>query len=215
MSPEQINTEGDDAKSFLALLLGLLGTPKETWAELAKPYLGPRNELTKYYLPALFLSLSGGLCGQSVFGIYYKNEVFLPIISALLIQTAAYGFAQLVMPFLLSKPLRWFAKRKGGRSDLDASRRLIMLSYFPLLACSAFQFIPLLGFLSVGISIYSLYIFYTGIGPILELPEESRMTVCLFGIFCFIAYMVMAILVVVTLPQPYPEFLEALEASVG
>ena len=147
----------------------ILTRPKEAWPEIDRD-MTPSGELfTRYAIPLAALAPIGGFIfgrvfGWSPFGFSFFGQLF----------TAAAGYAlslgsMLVMSIIASK----LAPRHGGTGSPRDAFKLIAYSSTAAWLASAAATIPGMGFLGIA-SLYSLYLYFTGIGPIMKVPEENK-----------------------------------------
>jgi hypothetical protein len=99
----------------------------------------------------------------------------LGITTAITLAIVQFGLG-LVMTYLVSFILAKLAKSFGGSDDILGALKLSGYSRSPVMLAAVLGFIPVIGGL-VGflLAIYSIYIFYQGISPMLAVPANQRL----------------------------------------
>jgi hypothetical protein len=155
--------------SYVERAKALLARPKEVWPEIHRD-MTPSGELfTRYAAPlAAFGPIVGFLTGRigwNPFSSHFIGQLFTAVIG--------YGLSLaslLVMSIIASK----LAPRFGGEGSPRDAFKLIVYSSTALWLASAVGAIPGLGIVGVVGFFYSLYLFFTGIVPIMKVPEVNK-----------------------------------------
>lgn len=156
------------ASSFIERAKALLTRPKEAWPEIDKD-MTPSGELfTRYAAPLAALApVAGFLTGRigwNPFSGQFIGQLFTAVIG--------YGLSLgslLVMSFMAAK----FAPRFGGEGSPRDAFKLIVYSSTAAWIASAVAMVPGFGFVGLA-SFYSLYLFFTGIGPIMKVKDDEN-----------------------------------------
>jgi hypothetical protein len=91
------------------------------------------------------------------------------------LSSAIVGFVfSLVSIFIIAKLAALLAPKFGGVADDGAALKLVVYSNTAGWLASLFFIIPPLGFLAI-LGLYGIYIFWTGVGPMLRVPEEKKL----------------------------------------
>ncbi|HEY1125863.1 MAG TPA: Yip1 family protein [Sphingobium sp.] len=146
----------------------LLARPKDAWPEIDRD-MTPSGELfTRYAAPlaalAPVIGFLTGRIGWNPFSGHFIGQLFTAVIG--------YGLSLgslLVMSFVAAK----FAPRFGGEGSPRDAFKLIVYSSTAAWLASAVAMIPGLGFVGLA-SFYSLYLFFTGIGPIMKVKDDEN-----------------------------------------
>lgn len=163
-----IETPRGWASSFVERAKALLTRPKEAWPEIDRD-MTPSGELfTRYAVPLAALApvvgFLTGRIGWNPFSGHFIGQLFTAVIG--------YGLSLgslLVMSFVAAK----FAPRFGGEGSPRDAFKLITYSFTPVWLASAVAMIPGLGFVGLA-SFYSLYLFFTGIGPMMKVKDDEN-----------------------------------------
>lgn len=167
--------------SFIERAKALFTRPKEAWPEIDRD-MTPSGELfTRYAAPLAALAPIAGLLTGRVFG---WNPFGASIIGQLFTAVGGYAFSMvnlLVMSFAASR----LAPKFGGEGSPRDAFKLIVYSSTAMWLASAAAMIPGLQFLGVA-GFFSLYLYSTGIGPIMKVPEMEKRRFAAITIVCAI-----------------------------
>lgn len=167
--------------SYVERAKALLTRPKEVWPEIHRD-MTPSGELfTRYAVPmaalAPIIGLLSGKIGWNPFSSNFIGQLFTAVLD--------YGLSVgslLVMSFVASK----LAPRYGGEGSPRDAFKLIVYSSTAMWLASAAATIPGFGFLGIA-SFYSLYLYFTGITPMMKVPEVNKGRFGFVTIACAIA----------------------------
>jgi hypothetical protein len=153
--------------SYVERAKALLTRPKEVWPDIHRD-MTPSGELfTRYAVPLVALAPIVGLLTGRVWSPFSANFV-----GQLFTFVGTYAFSLinlLIMSFVASK----LAPRYGGEGSPRDAFKLIVYSSTAAWLASAAAMIPGFGFLGIA-SFYSLYLYFTGITPMMKVPEVNK-----------------------------------------
>ena len=161
----------------------LLLAPAKEWQSIDEEDVNSSHVLTYLLVLALIPAVAGfigmGFIGLNVFGIHsgsigwgFRNAIS----SYLGIVGGAY-ISAFVIDFL--------ADKFQATSSFNVAFKVVAYSYTPMCVAGVFYLIPSLSFLVPLAGLYGLYILYTGMKPMLKVPEDKMMgyfIVCLLSI---------------------------------
>jgi hypothetical protein len=154
--------------TLFARARAILTRPREAWAQIARDGTPSGELFTAYAAP---LAAIGPLC--FFLASRFSNGPFSGgLMSGLYRTVASYGVSLaglLIMSFIAARLAKHF---NGDGSPRDAFKLIAYSSTAAWLA-GAFVLAPPLSFLSM-LGLYSFYLFYQGIGPIMKVPEDKR-----------------------------------------
>jgi hypothetical protein len=167
----------------------LIVDPQATWHDIDEEAKSPKEILLQYAMPLAAIGPLAGLIGTWLFG--YGALGF----SGRLGFGSAIGMA--VSSFVLSivsvYVVAWIANklspRAGGRDDFNSAFRLTAYAMTVAWAAGIFALFPPLWILSL-LGLYSIYVFYTGVRPMLGVSDEQAAG---FTIWIFVAAIVVYI----------------------
>lgn len=151
----------------------ILLKPKSTWPVIAQE-ADDMASIYKNYLmilaaiPAVagFIGLS--LVGAGMFGVSFR----VPILAGLINMVVGYVLS-LVMVFVLSLIANALAPSFGGEKNPLNAFKLIAYASTAGMVGGIFSIMPGLSMLGVLAALYSIYLVYTGIAPLMKSPEDK------------------------------------------
>lgn len=168
----------------------MLYQPEQEWTIIREENLPRTTVLREYAWPMLLIVLVATFIGSILFHTGYHL-------------TFGYLFARIVTSLALSGGVMYLSayfinetvERFGGIRNLDASVRLASYSwtaffFFYALACILSLF-PL-NVLFYICSLYSVYLYYTGISPMLSVPENNRIRFTIISVIIMLVLFVIA-----------------------
>ena len=170
----------------------MLTTPKTEWLVVETETASPQSLLIGYVLPmAILASLGkvlGGLVWAGAFGTYF-------------FWAAVIGFVSIVISFYISiYVIDMLAPGFGSEKNINKSAQLVAYSNTPTWIAGLLSFIPVIGFLLVVVGwVYSIYLFYIGLGPLKKTPEDKKVVymIVAFVIMIAIVFIISAILMAI------------------
>lgn len=161
----------------------LLLAPAKEWHSIDEEDVNSSHVLTYLLVLALIPAVAGfigmGFIGLNVFGIHsgsigwgFRNAIstYLGIVGGAYISA-------FVIDFL--------ADKFQATSSFNVAFKVVAYSYTPMCVAGVFYLIPSLSFLVPLAGLYGLYILYTGMKPMLKVPEDKMVgyfIVCLLSI---------------------------------
>lgn len=165
----------DTSKSaFVERVKAMVMRPKDTWPAIATENTTPGELLTGYAAPLAAIGpvagfVGGQLFGMSLLGITYKPGFMEGLSSAVL--TFVVSLIGVVILALLAD---WLAPKFGGTADRRGAFRLVIYGATASWLGGIFGLIPALSVLGLLLALYTLYVIYTGIGPMMKVPDDKR-----------------------------------------
>jgi hypothetical protein len=173
----------------------LVVDPQATWHDIIEEEEAPRQILLHYALPLAAIGPLAGLIGSLAFGygalgfsgrLGFGSAIGMALSSLLL---------SIVSLYVVTWIVNWLAPRFGGTKDFPAAFRLVAYAMTAAWAAGIFSLIPVLSILGF-VGLYSIYIFYTGVRPVLGVRDEQAgaFTIIVFAIG-IVAYIVTGMMV--------------------
>lgn len=151
----------------------ILLKPKETWPVIAQEG-GDVASIYKNYLvilaaiPAVSTFIGLSVIGAGMFGMSFR----VPIVTGLVHLVVGYVLS-LVMVYVLALIADALAPTFGGEKNPLNAFKLIAFSMTASMVGGIFNLIPGLSMLGLLASLYSIYLLYTGIPPLMKSPEDK------------------------------------------
>lgn len=154
--------------SIIDRVKNILLTPKTEWEVINAESATIKSLLTSYVVPLSLLAAVASFLKffvfSSVFGIAYSiaYTVFAVFVTVLVFIVATFVIDALAPSFKSEK-------------DINKSAQLVAYAGTAGYVAGLFSFIPVLGgLLSLAGAVYSIYLFYLGIGPLKKTPEDQK-----------------------------------------
>ena len=179
----------------------LLLAPAKEWQSIDEEDVNSSHVLTYLLVLALIPAVAGfigmGFIGLNVFGIDSVSWGFRNAISSYLGIVGGAYISAFVIDFL--------ADKFQATSSFNVAFKVVAYSYTPMCVAGVLYLIPSLSFLVPLAGLYGLYILYTGMKPMLKVPEDKMMgyfIVCLLSMIV-VSMVVGAILVAIFVNSVY------------
>ena len=179
---------------------GVLFEPRTTFKEVESEFTKPGELGGKYIIPlALLGPLAGGI-GRLLFGSRVAGRSVgesFDITGAVTYTLIAFVLA-LVAVFALSKVISLLAPGFGGQSNDVQALKVVAYSSTPTWIAGVFNIHGLFLWLTVLVSLYSLYLLYLGLPILMKVPKDRAMG--------YTAVVIIAAIVVFLLVSTYTLF---------
>lgn len=152
----------------------ILLTPKTEWQVISLEQPVNNQIIMGYLVPFVLLGalaafIGYGLIGFSVFGVH-TGSISFGLYNAILRIVLGIGSVY-VTAFVLDA----LAPSFGSQKDFGRSLQLVVYASTPSLVAGLFAFLPLLsGIVALAGVVYSIYLWYLGLGPIKNTPEDKK-----------------------------------------
>lgn len=162
----------------------ILLKPKETWPVIAQE-AGDVASIYKNYLvilaaiPAVATFIGLSVVGAGMFGVSFR----VPFVAGLVNMVVGYVLS-LVMVFVLSLIANALAPSFGGEKNPLNAFKLIAYASTAGMVGGIFSLLPGLSMLGVLASLYSIYLIYTGIPPLMKSPQDKAIGYTVVIILC-------------------------------
>lgn len=157
--------------SLVDRVKAILLKPAEEWPRIAADDTPTRDVFMGYILPLAAIAPIAGLIGGQVFGYGAFGFSYKPSLTSG-IATAAIGFVLALLNFLaLSLVADFLSPRFGGETSNERAFKLVAHASTAAWLVGLFALVPMLGVFWL-LGFYSVYLFYTGAGPMLKVPQD-------------------------------------------
>jgi hypothetical protein len=151
----------------------LIVSPKNEWGVIEGENMPHVKLFTSYVLPLSLITVVAafigyGVIGYSVFG-FRVHSIELGVKQAIVqwITMVAGIYVSALGIYFLAKPF-------GANKNFDKSFSLVAHAYTPFLLSGIFYILPSISWLAFLLGIYSLYLLYLGLQPMMKAPAEKN-----------------------------------------
>jgi hypothetical protein len=173
----------------------IIVNPKKEWEVIATESSTVTSLLTGYVLPLIVIGaiaafIGYGLIGISVLGIKITgvNWGVYYALNKLIVGIIAYYVSVYVVDML--------ANSFGSEKDLNRSAQLVAYGTTPAMVGGLFAILPAIAIIGVLFGLYSIYVWYLGLGPVKKTPEDKKVVYMIVSILVYIVAMVIIGMVV-------------------
>jgi len=147
--------------------------PKQEWPTIETENAPHAKVFTTYVIPlalipAVAAFIGYGLIGYSVFGHHFGS------ISFGIRQAIVQYISMLGGVYLSAYVIDMLAKNFGATKNFNQAFSLVAYSYTPMFVGGIFYIHHSLSWLAMVAGIYSLYLLYIGLKPMMKAPEEKQ-----------------------------------------
>ncbi|HET8880773.1 MAG TPA: Yip1 family protein [Solimonas sp.] len=182
--------------SHVQNLLHLLIAPRRAWPRIARDEHTTRELYARQVLP---LAAIGPLCsfvGLALIGIDLPlaGHYRVPLLSGIAHALVSYGLTLLGV-FALAKLIDALATHFSAQPDDAQALKLAVYAATPAWLGGLFRLFPALSLLAVAAGLYSLYLLYLGLPPLMQVPpaQAGRYAATVIGAALAIALLIGAV----------------------
>lgn len=163
--------------------------PKEEWPKIEAETDSQSDILLKYVLPLAAISPVATLIGRQVFGYGWLGFSYRPSILGS-ITTAAVSFVMAIISvYVLMFIADFLAPKFDGQSNRANAFKLVAYGSSAAWLAGIFNLVPALSFFGL-LGLYSIYLYYTGAGPLMKVPQDKSVAYTAVTIVCAILLMI-------------------------
>lgn len=180
----------------------ILLKPKETWPAIAAEPVDAAQIYSKYLVILAAIGPICGLIGLAAFGIGGMGvSIRLPI-GFLITQAVVSYVLTLAMIYVVALIVDALAPTFGATRSRIQALKLVAYASTAALVAGVFSLIPALAIIGLLAGLYSLYLLYLGIGPLMNTPSGKAGAYTAVVIVCaIVAGIVVAALSALVLPR--------------
>jgi hypothetical protein len=167
-----VDTVSTGAPNLIERAKNILMSPRAEWARIATESTGLGALLTGYVLPLAAIGALAGVIGSMLFlGMLFGTAGLIPAIAGAVLSVGI----TLVSVFLCGLLVNALASSFGSQPNQTRANQLAAYSFTASLIGSWGAIIPFLGWLfALAGGIYSIVLFYMGLSPMMQTPEDKR-----------------------------------------
>ncbi len=141
-------------------------SPKEEWAVIDQENTSVTDLIIKYLIPLALIPAIASFIG---FGIFFKFSSFSLGLKYAIIYLVTYIGGALLTAFIIDALAPSFASTK----DFRKAFQLVVYSYTPVMVAGIVMIFPSLSVLVLIAGLYSLYLLFIGIKPLMKTPDDK------------------------------------------
>jgi len=149
--------------------------PKTEWDVIAGENAPQSKVFMGYVLPLSLITLVAAFIGYGLIGFSVLGTHFSSI---------SWGIRQAIVQWVVmvgglyvtALVINLFAETFGAKKNFDKAFSLVAYAYTPMLLAGIFYILPMLSFLVWVGGLYSLYLLYLGLKPMMEAPAQKITT---------------------------------------
>jgi len=168
---------------LLERVKAILLKPKDEWPKIAEETSTQGEILKSYVLPLAAIGPIATLIGGQVFGFGMFGITWRPGIVDALKQAIVVYVLTIVGVFLLAWIADFLATKFEGQSNRLNAFKLVAYGATASFLAGIFGLIPNLGVFGL-LGLYSLYLIYTGTGPMMKVPAEKAVGYTAVTVIC-------------------------------
>jgi hypothetical protein len=176
----------------------ILIKPKDEWTIIDQEQTTVKELLTSYLLPLSLISAVAAFIGYGFLTPYasFTWGIKYAVINFIIMVAGVY-----ISAFVIDM----LAPNFGATKDFRKAIQLVTYTYTPILVAGVLYLIPSLGTLVFIAGIYSLYLLYLGLTPLMKAPEDKAMTYFILSLVVLIVVLLVLskILTTVIIPNVY------------
>jgi len=152
---------------------GIILKPVEEWPKIAAETDSQGEILRNYVLPLAAIGPIASLIGGQIFGYGALFVSYRPSIVSSLVTALLSFVLTIVGVFVLAAIADWLAPKFEGQSNKANAFKLVAYGGTAAWLAGIFSLVPMLAVFGL-LGLYSIYLFYTGAGPMMAVPEAKR-----------------------------------------
>ena len=159
--------------SLIQRVQDILLRPKETWPKIADEPADTASIFTGYVMILAAIGPIASFIGLSLFGAgAFGISVRVPIMTGLVQLVVSYVLT-LAAVFVMALVVNALAPTFGGTKNQVNALKVIAYSMTASFLGGIFGLIPALGILALVAALYSIYLCYTGLPPLMKCPPDK------------------------------------------
>jgi len=176
--------------SLIERVQSILLRPKQTWPVIAAEPADVATIFGRYVailaaIPAICAFIGYTLVGAGAFGVTYR----LPIATGLVQMVVGY-LLSLAIVYVLALIVNALAPTFGGTKDMVAALKVVAYGSTAGFVGGVFSLLPMLAWLGLLASFYSIYLIYTGLPVLMRCPPEKAGAYTAVVVVCTILAMI-------------------------
>jgi len=176
------------ASSLIERVKGIIINPKAEWPKIEAESTSEQDIFLKYVLPLAAIGPVASLIGQQVFGISVIIATIKPSLGFSIATCVIAYVISVAMVMLIAFIANALAPSFGGQANRTNAVKLAAYSNTAGWLAGIFGLIPAIGLFSL-LGLYNLYLYYTGVTPMMKVPQDKQVGYVVVLILCVIVAM--------------------------
>ena len=161
----------------------ILLKPNAEWRRIAAEPATIGDILVRYVLPLAAIGPVASFIGGQVFGYGALGFSYRPSLMSSLSTAVTTYVLSVIGILVLALVAEFLAPKFDGEANRLAAFKLVAYSYTAAMLAGVFGLIPSLSFLAI-LGLYSFYLFYTGVGPLMKVPLDKVLAYTVVTVLC-------------------------------
>lgn len=153
----------------------ILKSPTAEWPRIAAEGDNWKSAFTGYAMPLAAIAPVCSLIGLQLFGFGYLGMNSRPPLMWLITSTIVDYVLALAGLFVAAFVANYLSPKFGGKESWPKAFRLVVYAMTAAWLAGIFNLVPMLSVLTI-LGLYSIYLLYTGCGPMMGIPKDKAVT---------------------------------------
>lgn len=176
-------TNGATGGSLVSRAKAILIDPKGEWPRIAGESKTIGEIFTGYSVPLALIGPVAGFMGGQIFGYGALGFSYRPTLIAGLLSAVTSLVLTLVSLVVMMLIVDFLSPKFGGTAGRTSAFKLVAYSMTASALAGIFGIVPSLAWLGI-VGLYSFYLFYTGVSPILGVPADKALGFTVVTVVC-------------------------------
>ncbi len=163
----------DQSTGMVDRIKRLLTAPAQEWPRIDAEPMTVKGIFMTWVVPLAAIGPVAHLIGQLVFGISFLGITFHPSIGAAVGDSISMYILSLVGTYVMALVIDWLAPNFGATKNPVAAVKLVAFTLTASWLAGALLIIPSLATITFLISLYGLYLLWTGLPVLMKAPVDK------------------------------------------
>ena len=162
--------------SLIERAKNIIISPKKEWEVIKTEEVDAKEIFLKYVLPLALIPAIANFIGYGLIG---KSYIFVGRVASMkagIIQAIISLVSTLGAVYITALVINALAPGFGGTKNMNKAMQLVAFSYTATFVAGVFYILPALSPIAMLAGLYSLYILYLGLKPLMN-PSDDKVTV--------------------------------------
>ena len=174
----------------------IITNPKKEWEIIDGESATLSSLLTGYVLPLIVLGAAAGFIGYAFVGIDVGFGIKMKGMNWGLYQGLSILISGIISYIVSVYVVDALAGSFGSEKNINKSAQLVAYAITPALVGAILGIVPMLAIIGSLFGLYSIYLWYLGLGPIKKTPEDKKVVYIVVSVLVYIVVMVVVGMVI-------------------